>query len=446
MPHGRPHLRRLLIATAVIATAASHLLAGPPMASIHSPLAEVESIQSAIKAVVDRTAPSVFAVTSFNDVPTDPRLWAGTLHGNAFGAFTERQGRNCGSAFAIDDDGTLLTNEHVVNGAASIWVTDDAGRSWPAVVIGTDPRSDLAVIRIPRSTIPLAPADGVATQRGDLVVTLGNPDGLAAQGGTSASLGIVSAVNRSLPTLSARERRSYANLIQMTTPITSGSSGGPLMDLDGHAVGLVTAVAPKDGARAAVGFAIDLTSEATRDAIAQLVAGAEVTHGYLGVTIADARLAIDAADSQVAGARIDAIERDAPADGVLRAGDVVLSFADQPVESGDMLSRLSATSPVDQDVAIRIDRAGEQLDLTIRPRRRLQPNEPVTTRTQTLAWAGARFRNASNGVEVIASDAEPLHVGNIIRAVNGEPVGDVTALLRVLHANAGKPLSIQLAD
>ena len=410
--------------------------AAPP--TVRSPVSGIPSIQSAVRDVIERAAPSVYAVTSFASLPGEADLWQGDLSGATFAALADRQSRNCGSAFAIDDQGTLLTNEHVVSGSPSVWVTDDAGRVWPALVVATDPRSDLAVLRIPTATRPLPLAHERFATRGDLVLTLGNPDGLAAEGGASASLGMLSAVRRSLPTLSSRERRAYVDLIQTTTPVTVGSSGGPLLDLQGDVIGLITAVAPSDKERDAVGFAIDLTRPGIRAIVDELVAGREVMHGYLGVTVAPS--------GKLPGAQIDAIEPGTPADGVLYAGDIVLRYGDQPIETGETLARLSATSPVDQDVPLRIDRAGRQLDLTIRPRRRAMPAEPVARDTQTLAWAGAAFRNApGGGVEVVESDTPSLQPGSIIDSIDRKRIADLTDLLATLHDGAGQPLKIAFA-
>jgi S1-C subfamily serine protease len=434
---------------ACVAGALVAIFSVPASADFRSPLDDASAVQQQLRQVVDQSARSVFAVTAFTTAPTDAAFYSGRLDGMAFAALADSLGRSCGSAFAIDSAGHLLTNEHVVSGAASVWVTDDQGNVLPAVVVGTDPRTDLAVLEIPSATTPLIAASDLPT-RGELVVAIGNPDGLATGGELSASVGCVSATGRSLPTLSAREHRNYADLLQMTTPVAVGGSGGPLVGLDGRALGVVSAVATADRDGMPVGFAIPL-SQITLARITKLSRGDEVVHPYFGVAIgpADAPSTQPADRSTPRGARIDRVESNTPADGVLIEGDVVLEVGGKPVESDRQFLQLAGACQIDQPVSITVRRAGSLQSLLLSPTRRPLPADPVTRQTQRFVWAGVTFVNDEHAVRVSSVDAGatmPLEAGAIVRRIEGEAVPDVATLARILHANAGQTLALDVAQ
>lgn len=434
----RKPLKTSLRTTAAVLALA---IASAATAQFRSPLEDASAIQQQLRAVVDRSARSVYAVTAFADAPRDARLYASEIDGPTFAAIADRLGRSCGSAFAIDSGGLLVTNEHVISGAASVWVTDDTGRVLPAVVLGSDPRTDLAVLQLPVQTAALAIASREAA-RGDLTVAIGNPDGLATDGELSASVGCISATARSLPTLSARERRSYADLLQTTTPVAVGGSGGPLVNLGGEVLGVVSAVATADRDGMPVGFAIPL-SPAVAGRIAKLARGEEIVHPYFGISIT-AAAAAPPTDSSPRGARIERVEAATPADGLLTPGDVVLSVAGNAVTGDRAFLQLAGACQVEQPVPMTVRRDGQVLNIVLKPTRRPLPAEPVTRATQSFTWAGVTFTNDEHAVRVtaIADDATPLKVGSIIKRVDGEATQDVAALARILHARAGQTLSL----
>lgn len=432
--------RATLLAIAISAAAS---------ADFRSPLEDASAVQQQLHQVVAQATRSVFAVTAFTKAPTDPGFYGPELDGAAFANLAERLERSCGSAFAIDSQGRLLTNEHVISGAASVWVTDDAGHVLPAVVIGSDPRTDLAVLQIPSATVGFAIASDLPV-RGDLVVALGNPDGLATAGELSASVGCISATGRSLPTLSARERRSYADLLQMTTPVAVGGSGGPLIGLDGRVLGVVSAVATADRDGMPVGFAIPL-SPSTMARVQKLIRGQEVVHAYFGVAIgpADAPTTRPAVSSSLRGAQVDHIETGTPADGVLQIGDVIVSMAGVPIDSDKTFLQVAGACQVDQPVSLMVCRNDQKLTLVLSPTRRPLPTEPVTRETQHFTWAGVNFVNDAQAVRVGSVDDDkkaPLEAGTVIRHVAGEAVPDVATLARVLHDHAGRALTLDIDD
>lgn len=421
----RRRLRLIAIASLTTVVASLSTLAD----DVGSPFEEASAIQRQMRVVVDRAARATFAVTAFATPPTDERFFNAPLDGETLAKLSEPLDRSCGTAFAIGADGTLLTSEHVVSGAKSIWVTRDDGRVLPAIVVGTDPRGDLAILRVPSETAPLTIATD-APHRGDLVATVGNPAGLATAGAAAASVGTLSATNRALPALSARERRFYDDLLQVTTPLSVGNSGGPLVDLGGRAIGVLCATVDGTSASASIGYAVALNA-VQRDHIDRLRRGEEIVYGYLGVTVADTR--------------IDRVDAKAPAAGVLMPGDVVKTFDGVAVESDAAFYRLASATVVGRDVPLVVDRGGQTLSVAIRPTRR-EPNvAPVTTASQQLTWAGVTFVNAGNGVSVakVADDAStPFKVGSVVRSINGASTPSVVELLAALHAHSGESLDV----
>ena len=225
-----------------------------------------------------------------------------------------------GSGFIIDGQGTIVTNNHVVRGATSVSVTLDDGTVLPARVIGRDPRTDLAVLRVdaghPLPFIQLG--DSAAVRPGEWVIAMGNPFGL---GGT-VTAGIVSADGRDIGS------GPYDNFIQIDAPINKGNSGGPLFTQDGRVVGVNTAILSPSGGSIGIGFAIP--SNTVRTVVADLEATGHVTRGYLGVETQPvtaemaAALGLPKNGGEHGGALVASVEGASPANKAgLKPGDVI---------------------------------------------------------------------------------------------------------------------------
>ncbi len=217
--------------------------------------------------------------------------------------------RHVGTGFLIDADGYILTSEHVVSGAEQIWVTCDDRRVFPAIVLGTDPRQDLAVLKVPArklQAVQFAPQGTL--RRGQWAIALGNPWGLAGEGEMSMSVGIVSATDRSLPDLARSEGRIYAGLIQTTAQINPGNSGGPLLDIEGRVLGINTAVVLPYGGTNGIGFAMPWTP-GLMEIVQSLKEGREVVYPFLGASLGAQTLAQRAmAGLKEGGAVVESVE------------------------------------------------------------------------------------------------------------------------------------------
>ncbi len=250
-----------------------------------------------------------------------------------FGMMPQQQHRTMeakGSGFIIDANGTVVTNNHVVKGAGSITVTLSDGTTLPAKVVGTDPRTDIAVLRVkPSARLPfiqLGNSDDV--EPGQWVVAVGNPFGL---GGT-VTAGIVSARGRDIG------EGTYDNFIQIDAPINRGNSGGPLFTQDGKVVGVNTAILSPSGGSIGIGFAIP--SNLVRNIVDQLETTGHVTRGYLGVeaqpvSAAMAKaLSLPSGGGDERGALIASIQDGSPASrSALKPGDVITGVNGQHVGS-----------------------------------------------------------------------------------------------------------------
>ena len=237
-----------------------------------------------------------------------------------------------GSGFVISNDGYILTNHHVVDGADEIVVRFSDRREFTAEVVGTDRRSDLALLKIEATELPVLKfAKPDRLKVGAWVLAIGSPFGLD----YSASVGIVSAIGRSIPT---NKGENYVPFIQTDVAINPGNSGGPLFNLDGEVVGINSQIYSRSGGSIGLSFAIP-ASVAT-GVVEQLKENGSVQRGWLGVVIQDVDrdLARSLDLDKPQGALINAVEPDSPADkGGINPGDVIVRFNNQPiVDSGDL--------------------------------------------------------------------------------------------------------------
>ena len=274
----------------------------------------------------------------------------------------QRQQLSMGSGFIISDDGYIVTNNHVVDGADSVLVRLSDRREFDAEIIGTDPRSDLALLRIDAKELPvLTLAKAGELEVGEWVLAIGSPFGLD----YSVSAGIVSAKGRSLPT---EQNENYVPFIQTDVAINPGNSGGPLFNLDGEVVGVNSQIFTRSGGSIGLSFAVPVS--VVRNVVAQLKDGGRVTRGWLGVTIQniDKNLAESFGLDRPQGALISQLAPDGPADkSGLKAGDVIIAFDGKEVEDSAHLPHIVGLIEPGTNVDVRVvrDRREKTIDVKV---------------------------------------------------------------------------------
>jgi len=303
----------------------------------------LDAYSAIVTSVADRLAPSV----------TSLRV-ARHLRGG-------RRAEGAGSGVIITPDGFALTSAHVIQGTDAGTASFADGREFPFQLVGSDPLSDLAVIRVTASD--LAPAelgDADRLRVGQLVVAIGNPLGFAG----SVTAGVVSALGRSLPTRAGSAGRIVENVIQTDAALNPGNSGGALADSRGRVVGINTAVAG-----IGLGLAVPI-NRTTGRILAALMREGRYRRAYLGIAGGHRPLPPRLAQTlrRRAGVEVVEVVDGSPAAGAgLRRGDVIVELASEPVEGVGDLQRLMAAELIGRPVTVRVLRGGETVNLSVTP-------------------------------------------------------------------------------
>lgn len=275
-------------------------------------------------------------------------------------AHTARQ-QGAGSGVIIAPDGYILTNDHVVQGADSISVTLQDGGSFEATPVGTDPATDLAVLRANGSGLPYATlGNSAALKAGQLVIAIGNPLGFQ----STVSTGVVSALGRALR---SQEGRLIENIIQHTAPLNPGNSGGPLVDSRGRVVGVNTAIIVM---AQGIGFAIP--ADTARWVASQILTQGRVRRGFLGLAAQqrqlDRRLIRFHHLSGDYGVEVTSVDRQGPAGRVgIKEGDLIVLVNGQVSASVDDIHRILAEWPIGKPLSIVVIRGNERMELSVEP-------------------------------------------------------------------------------
>ena len=275
-----------------------------------------------------------------------------------FGAPQERKSAALGSGFIIDEKGIVVTNNHVIQDAEDIIVRVNGDKEFKAKVIGADPLSDIAVLKLDSNEkfVPVKFGNSDKARIGDWVIAIGNPFGF---GGTVTS-GIISARNRSLG-LSR-----YEDYIQTDASINSGNSGGPLFDLNGDVIGINTAILGRSGS-IGIGFAIP--SNSAKIVIDQLVEFGETKRGWLGVRIQDVTKEIADVENldEPRGALVASVAKNSPSDKAgVKAGDIILEFNGEKIKEMKELPTIVARTEVGKNVKVKIWRDKKEIIKTIK--------------------------------------------------------------------------------
>lgn len=358
-----------------------------------------------------------------------------------------------GSGFLINDNGDILTNNHVIEDGRRFTVEFSDKTIAEAKLVGSDPQTDLALIHVDKKpdVTPLTLADSDKLRIGDSVIAIGNPYGV----GQTVTTGIISARGRSLGT------SSYVDYIQTDAPINQGNSGGPLLDYAGHVVGVNSAIYSPNGGSVGIGFAVP--SNTVSQVVRQLRAQGKVTRAYLGVAIQDVTPAIAAAAglAKAEGAIVTTVSDNGPSAGKLKTGDIVTRFGTTPIHEGRDLSLAASSAKVGQVADIGIMRQGNKMGVKVKL------GKLESARTEAGHKSGSGTGNATprlgltvaplssmrdrigapadiNGVVVVAVDEDGpadragIQTGDIIERVGDQNVATGTELVSALSKSRQK--------
>jgi serine protease Do len=434
----------------------------PPM-TLPGGVADLEALQQAFQGVVERVAPSVVGIRAER---RQVSALSGARSGEIGGTLEQRVVVN-GSGTVIDADGLILTNEHVIQSASEIVVLLYDGSELPATVLKSDPRSDLAILRVDRKGLtPARICDWNDVARGQWTVVIGNPFGLGRDGQLSVAIGIVSNLGRQLPGLGEVDDRFYNDMIQTTAPINPGHSGGPLFNVQGELIGVVTAMHTRAPADEGIGFAIPMTPP-KRHVIQALCRGEDVAYGYLGLTVRvpeleeRTRSGLDAEHGVV----VDRVEPVGPAASAgIRVGDVISAFERQQLEGPAHLADLVGQTPVGAPVRLSVVRDGHPAEISAVIGRR-DVSRVSWMRSGSVLWRGMRVADITASVRRIVgtdegvvygvmvievrenspADRANVRIGNVIEQVNGQRIDDTTDFLLFSRAKSG-PVEVTIRN
>lgn len=433
----------VLLGAAIVTSTASAMTLQPPGATPDekADIAAARSLSRAFQHVAKRAEPSVVHITSLQQVYTRRSLFDAPRAELAPGGL--------GSGVIVTEDGYILTNNHVVAGADQLRVRLADGRELECQLVGADPATDLAVLKVDATGLPiLAFGDSDALEVGEWVVAIGSPFGFD----SSVTAGIVSAKGRSGIVGRRSAEGLYEEFIQTDAAINPGNSGGPLLDLDGRVVGINTAIITRSGGSIGLGFAIP--AKMARSVMENIIASGRPQRGFLGAVWGDidvsraARLGLAAPS----GAIIEGVMPESPADRAgLRVGDVVVAFDGKPVDSFNRLRNAIAFTPPGQTISVEVLRDGDRrvIEAQIADReewlaaaRREESIESLGITVINAVRLGASgFGDADAGGVQIASVApgglarrEGLEPGDLIYAINGRMIANVAELRQALQS------------
>jgi serine protease Do len=412
-----------------------------------------EVAKAVTPAVVNITTVTVEKVSDGRSMPDELRERMEEFFGGPRGPFGPRgfrgpqgpieprghRGSGQGSGVIVSTDGYVLTNNHVIDGAREVTVTLPDKREFKGKIVGTDPKTDLAVVKIDGQDLPTVVwGDASKLQVGEYVLAVGNPFGL----NSTVTLGIVSALGRGHMGITQ-----YEDFIQTDAAINPGNSGGALVNTRGELVGINTAIFSQTGGYQGVGFAVPTSM--SKPIYESLVKNGKVVRGFLGIGIQDLNqdLAKSFGIKDAKGALVSDVKDESPADQAgLKQGDIIVAYQGSPVEDAVALQRMVTRTAVGTKVPVRVIRDGHEKDLTVTIGE--QPETTKIAKAETgegdYAFAGVAvqdldrdtakelgIKGKANGVVVTSvepdSGAEKagLMPGDVIREINRQSIKSV---------------------
>ena len=456
-------------ATFTLRTSAAAL---PKIAEDKSPISRRDNFVKSFAPVVEKVAPSVVTVYSKRTVRQDLQLpflddqmlrrFFGIPGDSTSPGPQQRQERGLGSGVIISTDGYILSNSHVVENADEVKVVlSGKAEEMLAKVIGTDPQTDIAVLKVNSEHLPaITLTDSANLRVGDVLLAVGNPFGV----GQTVTMGITSAVGRG-----GFGIVDYEDFIQTDASINPGNSGGALVDADGRLVGINTAIMSRTGGNMGVGFAVPINL--ARGVMEQIIQTGEVRRGYLGVAVQSVTpaLAKELDLSDQSGALVGGVEPDSPAEKAgLKEGDVITKLGEKEITDSRNLRLMAAQMPPGSKVNLQFLRNGKRQSTSVTlgelpselmastrnhprppPERETLPGVSVSDITASArqqlnmppGLRGALITSVSPSSSAYFAGLRP---GNVILEINHEKVTDAQSTIDLINRSGDKNLLLRL--
>ncbi len=452
------------LATEKVKTGATTKASSPAVPA--EPPADASAVALGFRSVVQKTLPAVVNISTTKVVETrrerspffmDPffRDFFGFDWG--FDIPRERRERSLGSGVIVSPDGVILTNEHVIRDATEIVVALSDKRELKAEIVGADPKTDIAVLRLKEKAenLPyLKLGDSKSVAVGDIVLAMGNPFGI----GQTVTMGIVSATGRG-----GLNIEDYEDFIQTDAAINPGNSGGPLINLRGEVIGINTAILSRSGGHQGIGFAVP--SNMAREIMQQILDKGRVVRGWLGVSIQPVTPAMARALklAEPSGAIVGDVESGSPAARAgLQTGDVIVAVDDEKIEDSRHLQLTIARAGPGKKVNLKVLREGKSLTIPVtlgelperaeeasrRPGRGgplegVQVDDLTPQLARQLGLPRDTFGVVVTQVQPFSQAAEAgLQRGDVIQEVNREVVTNVATFERAIRRAADGPIML----
>lgn len=403
---------------------------------------QVQAINQIFIRAAEAVKPSVVSITSYKPIRENNNITAVNPFDTSLGENLFRQSFSFpqGSGIIVHRDGYILTSNHLVADSDNIKVILSDKREFKAKVVGTDPKTDLAVLKIESRNLPVAKlGNSDLLEVGELVLAVGSPFGLD----QTVTLGIISAKGRSNVNIAE-----YEDFIQTDAAVNPGNSGGPLVNLMGKVVGINTAIETQSGGYQGIGFAIPISM--AQEVMNELIAKGKVVRGWLGVLTQsiDANIARKLNLKDTKGALVSDVVADSPASksGIQR-GDVILKYDGKPIDDTEALRDLISNTKVGEQVLIKLWRNGVYLDIKVRITEQYS-ELPMNPAPVSDTWIGMQVQEISmdalkfgypelKGVVVTSViPGSPAHLagiveGDLIKEIDKQPVSNLNDYKRI---------------